>query len=352
MTPPPLRLGFIGCGFVTRSRHFPALARVPDARVVAIADPDDAALARVGDTWQIARRHHDPLALIADPEVEAVAICTPAAWHVPLAQAALEAGRDVFVEKPLALSLAEADRLMACAATRRSAVLVGFNLRWHRLTERARALLGDGAIGRVRAVHSVFSDPLSSQPGLPEWRRRREQGGGALLDKGVHHFDLWRYLLADEVTKVSATTSSSTTDDEVGLVTARSSRGAHLTALVMDTSSVANQMTIHGDTGSLHIDFYRSDGLELRSTDEPPGAPRSRLRRLGASLAALAANAGEVTRGGVFDSAYDRQWRHFAAVVRHGRPVGCSLRDGREALAIALAALAGAGQAPGGSSGD
>lgn len=347
-----LRVGFIGCGFVTRSRHLPALARVREVAAVALADLDPAALDRTGDEWKISRRHRDPLALIEDPEVEAVAICTPAAGHVPLALAALDAGRHVFVEKPLALSLAEADRLAARAATSANRVLVGFNLRWHRLALRARELLAGAAIGRVRAVRSTFSDPLSSRPGLPEWRRRRAQGGGSLLDKGIHHFDLWRYLLGDEVEVIAATAASAASDDEVAVVTARARSGAELTALVMDTSAVANEMTLYGDTGSLHLDFYRSDGLELRSAAELPGAPIARLRRLGGSLAGLAGNAGELLRGGAFDTAYDRQWRHFAEVVRHDLPPGCSLRDGREALAIALAALACAGDPRGGSNAD
>jgi myo-inositol 2-dehydrogenase/D-chiro-inositol 1-dehydrogenase len=351
VTSPPLRLGFIGCGYVTRSRHLPALARGRSAKAVALADPDAAVLDAAGGACGGARRYRDPRALLADPDVEAVAVCTPAAAHVAHALAALETGRHVFVEKPLALSLADADRLVACAAAHASAVLVGFNLRWHRLTLEARALLRSGAIGRVRAITSVFADPLASQPQLPEWRRRRAQGGGALLDKGVHHFDLWRFLLADEVLAVRGATSSGGIDDEVATVTARSAGGVHLAAVVMDTSAVENRMTIHGDAGALCIDFYRSDGLELRGAGALPGAPASRLRRAGASLAALAANAGEVRRGGAFDSAYDRQWRHFAAAARGEEPAGCTALDGRAALAIALAALADAGHAMGASDG-
>ena len=300
------------------------------------------ALAETGDAWKIARRHRDPLALMVDPEVEAVAICTPAADHVPLALAALEAGRHVFVEKPLALALAEADRLVASADASAAKVLVGFNLRWPRLALRAREIVRGGGIGRVRAVRSVFADPLLSQPGLPAWRLRRAQGGGSLLDKGIHHFDLWRYLLGEEIETVTAASDSATGDDEVALVSARSSGGTLLSALVADATGGGNEMTLYGDAGTLHLDFYRSDGLELRPPAELSGAPLTRLRRLAASLGALARGAGELARGGAFDAAYDRQWRHFADIVRRDLRSGCDARDGREALAIALAALADA----------
>jgi predicted dehydrogenase len=339
MTSHPLRVGIIGCGFATHSRHLPALARIDEATVVALADHDAEALERVAGGWGVARRYRDPQALIEDPAVEVVAICTPAVHHVPLALSAIEAGRHVFVEKPLALSLDEADRLIARAATSASKVLVGHNLRWHRLALRARELLARGAIGRVGAVRSVFGDTLLARPGLPEWRRRRAEGGGSILDKAIHHFDLWRYLLADEVEWVTAASASAAGDDEVATMTARTARGTLLTAWSMDVATIFNEMTLYGEAGTLHLDFYRFDGFERISSSELPGAPATRLRRLGSSLAALAANAGELVRGGAFDTAYDRQWRHFAAVVRGDLEPGCGLDDGRAALAVALAAV-------------
>jgi len=339
MSSQAVRLGIIGCGFATQSRHLPALRRVREIEVVALCDADPAVLSRVAGEWSVRSRHREPQELIEDPRVEAVAVCTPAVDHVPLAVAALAAQRHVFVEKPLALSLAEADRLVARAATSRWRVLLGFNLRWHRLALRARELLAGDGIGRVRAVRSVFSDPLLKRADLPEWRRRRAQGGGSLLDKGVHHFDLWRFLLGEEVETVAAASHAGAIDDEISTVTARSAGGALLTALTMDATTVSNEMTLYGDAGTLHLDFYRADGYELRAPADLPGAPASRLRRLAASFAELGSNAGEMARGGVFDAAYERQWRHFADVVRHGVAPGCAPRDGRAALAIALAAL-------------
>lgn len=343
MSTPAVRLGILGCGFATQSRHLPALKRTAGIEVVALCDADPARLARVAADWRVGRRYREPQALLDDPDLDAVAVCTPAEHHVPLALAALAAERHVFVEKPLALSLEDADRLAERAASSVRRVLVGFNLRWHRLAMRAHDLLAAGGIGRVRAVRSVFSDPLLTRADLPEWRRRRAQGGGSLLDKGVHHFDLWRYLLDDEVETVAAASASGGADDEVAAVTARTASGVVLTALTMDATTVGNEMTLYGDGGTLHLDLYRADGYELRAPHDLPGSPASRLRRLAASFSELGANAGEMARGGVFDAAYERQWRHFVDVVRHGVAPACTVRDGRAALAIALAAIAAAG---------
>jgi myo-inositol 2-dehydrogenase/D-chiro-inositol 1-dehydrogenase len=333
-----LRIGIIGCGFATQNRHLPALRRIREARVVALADLDEAVLDRVGEAWDISRRHRNPQALIDDPQVEAVAICTPASHHVSLALAALDAERHVFVEKPLALSLEDADRFVERAEASADKVLVGFNLRWHRLVQRALELLRGGAIGRVRAVRSVFGDPHLTRPGVPEWRLRRAQGGGSILDKAIHHYDLWRYFLADEVEWVAAASNSATGDDEIATVTARSARGTLLTAWSLDVSTICNEMTLYGNAGTLHLDLYRFDGLRQLALDELPGAPATRLRRLGSSLLTLGGNAGEVLRGGAFDTAYDRQWQHFAEVVRGDLESGCGPADGRAALAVAFAA--------------
>lgn len=338
-----VRLGIIGCGFATQSRHLPALRRTAGIEVVALCDADFARLSRVAADWGVARQHREPQALVDDPRVEAVAVCTPAEHHVSLALAALAAERHVFVEKPLALSLPDADRLVANVATSPRSLLVGFNLRWHRLVLRARDLLAAGGIGRVRAVRSVFSDPLLARVDLPQWRRRRAQGGGSLIDKGIHHFDLWRYLLGDEVTTVAAASASGAADDEVAEVTARTASGVLLTALTMDATTIGNEMTLYGDAGTLHLDLYRADGYELRAPHDLPGSPASRLRRLAASFSELGANAGEMARGGVFDASYARQWRHFVDVVRRDAAPTCTVRDGRAALAIALAAIDAAG---------
>jgi predicted dehydrogenase len=334
---PPLRIGIVGCGYATRTRHLPAIGRISEVEVVALADVDRAALAEVAARWGVPRRYEDPAGLVGDADVEAVAVCVPAADHVEVALAALEAGRHVLVEKPLALSLHEADRLIERAGATSAKVLVGFNLRWHRLVRQARAVLRGGQLGRVHAVRAVFSDPIFSRSDLPAWRRERLLGGGSLLDKGVHHFDLVRFLLEDEVEQVAAWSSAGRGDDETVAVGGKTSGGALLATLIMDSATVSNELTLYGDSGTIHLDLYRADGFELRSLDDVPGAPRTRLRRIASSLEQVAGNVREVARGGVFDSAYDAEWRHFARAVRLGLEPECTLDDGRRALQIALA---------------
>jgi predicted dehydrogenase len=332
-----LNVGLIGCGYVTRDRHLPALKRTPHLRVIAVADLDSAAASDVAQRWGVTC-YTDADQLLADGAVEAVAVCVPPAAHVEVAVAALQAGKHVLVEKPLALSLADADRLIEEADGTPSRVLMGFNLRWHALIRQARKALIEGVVGKVVQIRTTFSDPLILRDKVPPWRVDRRLGGGALLDKAVHHFDLWRFLLDDEVDEVFALSRSTHGEDDAVTVTARMSGGALATALAADTTSIHNEVTIFGEAGELNVSCYRFDGLTVTSVAELPGSPRARMRNLARAAGQFGSSLRLARRGGIFAGSYDAEWRHFADVVRGGAEPECRLDDGREALAIALAA--------------
>lgn len=335
----PLRLGVVGCGSVAERRHLPALSSLSEVDVVALADTDSARCERLAHDFGVARRCRSVAEVLESSDAEAVAVLTPASAHAEVALTALQAGTSVFVEKPLALSLADCDALVEEAERSSGATaMVGFNLRWHSLVRRARAMLHDGAIGRVTAVATAFTDPHLTRSQLPEWRARRDLGGGTVLEKLVHHFDLWRFLLDDEVDDVLALARSDRTDDEVTAVSARMCKGALAQALASDLTSATNVVTLYGEEGMIRLDLLRFDGLEHSALRDYPGAPRLRARRLLGSAAQFAANLGEVRRGGLFQTTYANQWRQFALAHHERRQPGATFEDGRRALQVALAA--------------
>jgi predicted dehydrogenase len=126
------------------------------------------------------------------------------------------------------------------------------------------------------------------------------------------------------------------------MVTGRLSQGALAHALASDLTSSSNEVSLYGEEGALRLDLYRFDGFERSTLRDLPGAPRTRVRRALATAVQLAANLGEVRRGGLFDATYDAEWRRFAAAVREGGDPGCTFEDGRQALRIALAAAGSA----------
>ena len=149
-----LRLGIVGCGGLARERHLPVLRDVPGIAVLAVADLDARAAAEAAATFGVPRRYATAEELAADPEIDAVAVCTPPSAHVGPAIAALEAGKALFVEKPIAVALDDADRLLAHAARASLPALMGFNLRWHRLLA-ARAPIGAGGRAGLGPLHGL-----------------------------------------------------------------------------------------------------------------------------------------------------------------------------------------------------
>lgn len=151
---PALRLGVIGVGPWGRN-HARALLSDPDATLVAIADSSPATLDRFRDSAPTVERYSDARQLLDRRDIEAVVIATPAATHVELACAALDAGKHVLVEKPLALSVAGVEQLQARAKRTDRVVMVGHLMLFHPVVVRIRELLGTGALGRFHYLHST-----------------------------------------------------------------------------------------------------------------------------------------------------------------------------------------------------
>jgi myo-inositol 2-dehydrogenase/D-chiro-inositol 1-dehydrogenase len=307
--------------------------------VVALADVDRGCLDRLGDRYGIERRYGDFRALIDDPQVEAVAVCVPPRSHLEVGLAALDADKHVFLEKPLTADLDECDRLLERARRSSKKVLVGFNMRWHRLVCQMRDTIASGKLDPIQSMWTVFTSDTVHKPHVSEWRKRRELGGGALIEQAVHHFDLWRFLLRSEVEQVFATSASLDWDDETAAVSARMTNGVVVSSLFSEASSNNNEVEVVGRQGRLHLTCYCFDGLEFYSIADAPGALRTRLRSMSLSLRELPRGLRKILQGGEFMSAYRDMWRHFADAIRNDAPVGCSLEDARCTLQVLLAVV-------------
>lgn len=333
---PPINIGIVGCGRATTVLHLPALQFVPGVKVVALADPDREALHQASKQLGAEQCVSDYRVLLDNPGIEAIAICVPAQFHVEIALAVLDAGKHLFIEKPLALTLKECDRLIERAANLPLKVMLGFNTRWHRLAREARTLFHQGILGQLEIVRSALT---SCHKDLPEWRRRRISGGGVLLEMAMHHFDLWRYVLDEEIDEISAHSRSGTWEDESATVTARLSSGALASATFAECTSQNNSIEIYGRSGSLSVSFYRFDGLETATTSDIPGNIQARIRGLKRFAEELPKAIATNRQGGEWLQSYREEWRHFVGSIRTGVPVECGLEDGRRALAVALAAM-------------
>jgi myo-inositol 2-dehydrogenase / D-chiro-inositol 1-dehydrogenase len=332
-----VRLGVVGCGRVTELRHLPALREVREFEVAALSDSDDARLESVAGRFGVGRRYRGYRELIEDGGVEAVAVCVPPKLHAEVALASLAAGKHTFVEKPLALGLEECDLLSGRADADASLkVLVGFNMRWHRLAREARARVRDGELGAVKLVRTVFTSGIRLGADFADWRRGRETGGGVLFELGTHHFDLLRFLLGDEIEEVYA---ASPPPDETAVFAARTRGGAQIVSAFSEGTGENHEFEIYGERGWLRVACYRADGLERFSLGQYPGSVGTRAGGLGRTLRELPRIVRQLRRGGDYVATYAGEWRHFADAILKDAPLESTLGDGRRALEIVLAAM-------------
>ena len=279
-----LRLGLIGCGGIASFYHLPILRRTPGARVVAVADPAPAAQLRARRPAADADIEDDPLAVLDRSDVDAVVVCADNASHAALGLAAAAAGKHLYLEKPIALSVGDAERVLRAFEDTDVTAAIGFNYRFHPLHERARALIREGAIGAVRGVRAVFWEPVVPRR-MPAWKRARATGGGALIDLASHSVDLVRWHLASELTDVRARLASRRTEDDRAELHLRTSAGVPVNLWCGFGGARADVFEVMGERGTVRVDRYRHRlsvmPARVERVDSPPVARLAgRARRL------------------------------------------------------------------------
>jgi myo-inositol 2-dehydrogenase/D-chiro-inositol 1-dehydrogenase len=243
----------------------------------------------------------------------------------------------VWIDPPDGLSLAECDALIERAERADRTVIVGFHMRWHRLVRQARDIVRSGRLGTIQTIRAVWNSPRDDDT-LPEWRRHRALGGGALVEVATDHFDLWRYLLGSEIDELFAISLGHRWEDEAAVVAGRMASGVLVSAVLSERANHDLEIEICGKAGRLRVACIRFDGLEYYPTATLPSAPSARLGRIVHFLRELPRALPRVRRAGDYRASYRDQWRHFVDCIRSGAPVACTLEDGRRALAAMLAA--------------
>lgn len=329
-------VGIVGCGEVSGAKHVPVFRRIAGVRLAAVYDVDteraEAVARRFGEA-HVARSVDE---LLDRRDVAVVGVLTPPAAHAEPAIKAIEAGKHVYVEKPLALSVEECEAMAAAARRRGIVAVTGFHMRFHRLVRAAKQMIRGGRLGVIESIRLVWHSPRGDAA-LPEWKTRRAQGGGALVEIGVHHLDMVRFLLADEFAEVMAQTRNGVREDECATIMGRTVGGVLVTGEFSERSPHEIEIVVSGRDALLRVDCLRFDGLELREKTEVPGSPGYRLRRLAATLRALP----EGLRAGRSDylRSYEGIWRHVIECVERSHAPEVTFEDGLRATQTLRAAL-------------
>ena len=312
------RIGIIGCGLIGKKRR----AALPPGTFAAACDLD---LARAES---LAAGHGyattDAARIFADPQIDAVIICTLNSALAPLTLAAIRAGKHVLVEKPGAITVAAAEELLAAATAAQVSVRVGFNHRFHPALQKARELFESGALGPLMFLRGRYGH--GGRLGYEsEWRADPAlSGGGELMDQGVHLIDLAGWFLGD-FTQIDGHAAT------------------YFWKMPVDDNAFLNLRTATGQTAWLHVsctewknlfalEIYGRDAkLHIEGLGGSYGIERLTFHQMLPQMGPPETTAWEYPRG---DDSWRLEIAAFLEDIRLRRTPQPGLREARAALAV------------------
>jgi len=308
------KMGRIRYDTIGDSRH---------GRVVAATDPDPFRLSNLGDI----RLHSTASELIANPDVQAVFVCTPNYLNQPLTIQALRAGKHVFCEKPPAFTGAGVEEVIEAEAAAGKKVMYGFNHRHHESILKAKQIIDSGVYGRILWMRGRYGKSVE-QSFYNTWRAKRElAGGGIMLDQGIHMLDLF-LMMAGDFDEVHAFVSNLywklDVEDNV-FATLRNKQGV--------VASLHSTMTQWRHLFSLEI-FLERGSIIINGLLTPSGSYGAEAMTITKNRSAPPAATWTEEEDLVFE--VDNSWRyeieHFFHGIEHDAPV--EVGSSRDALKL------------------
>ncbi|MEN9937837.1 MAG: hypothetical protein RLZZ387_4416 [Chloroflexota bacterium] len=318
-----LNIGLIGAGRIGQVHASTIAYRVGSAQLAAVTDPIPSAAEAVAAKYRVPTVAADYRAILADPRIDAVLICTPTDTHAEIIIAAAAAGKHIFCEKPVALDLAQTDAAIAAVERAGVKLMVGFNRRFDANYARARAAVVNGEIGDPHTLHLISRDPA------PPPISYIKVSGGIFLDMAIHDWDMARFLIGSEI-------------DEVYV-----QGGVMVDPAIGDAGDIDTHVTllrfVNGVIGTVDNCRRASYGYDQRAeVFGSKGAVQTENNYPNNSVLSTA----EAVRRDLplnffmqrYTDAYAAEIEAFVDAVVHDRPVPVGGRDGRAALAVGLAA--------------
>lgn len=327
-----LRVGLLGAGWFGREAHLRNLVSLGGVSVTAASSRSSESLAAAkGIAGDSLRTFSDWREVVALDDLDAIVVALTNDQHHAAAIAALRAGKHVFCEKPLGLSLAECDEIIAAAGEARRVLQIGHEMRFQRLYGHMKEMITRGDIGDLQLMWCrEFRGPMR-----PGWRSSEAVTGGAILEKNVHHFDLFNWMMDCAPVRVSAhggtnvLTDREILDNAQILVEYEGGRRASLELCLFAPNGGDCEIGVCGDKGRIDT---RNQALELvHHRFGPPDRTVMKIADDG-DAANFTDSSGRIDRG------IRPQLEHFLECIRHDR---VPLNDGnsaRLAVAVCLAA--------------
>ncbi|MFC4663373.1 MULTISPECIES: Gfo/Idh/MocA family protein [Oceanobacillus] len=327
-----LKIAVIGCGSIAKHRHLPEYAANKHVEITAVCDIVGERAEEAAVKYE-AKAYTDYKELLKQDDIDAVSVCLPNYLHAPVSVDALNAGKHVLCEKPMATSAEEADQMIEAAQQSGKKLMIGHNQRFVNSHQKARELIASGAVGKVYSFRTTFGHggPEGwSADGKDSWFFKKDEAFiGAMGDLGVHKADLVRYLLQDEFVEVGAFVETSAkenadVDDNATLIL-KSEKGTigTLAASWAYTAKEDNSTIIYGEKATLRLEDDPTYSLVVQYTNG---------ETVKYELGAIQSNdEGGQTTTHVID--------HFIDSIQNDTTPLIDGEEGKKSLAIILAAL-------------
>ena len=258
-----LRFGLLGAGRIGKV-HAKAMTGNAKGKLVAVADAMAPAAQAIADQYGCEVRSIE--AILAAKDIDAVVICTPTDTHADLIEQFVKAGKAVFCEKPIDLSLARVKACLAVVRANKGTLMVGFNRRFDPHFMAVKAEIDKGSVGAVEMVTITSRDP--GAPPIDYIKR----SGGIFRDMTIHDFDMARFLLGEEITEVSAMAAvlvdpaigaAGDSDSVQVMLKTASGKMAVISNSRRATYGYDQRIEVHGSKGVVSAENQRPVSIEL-----------------------------------------------------------------------------------------
>lgn len=304
--------------------HLAAWNTVQKVKLIAVADIDEERAAKAQEKHGVLSRSDDIHSAIAQDGVDVVSVCLPTHLHREGAEAAMRSGKSVLCEKPIALTVEDAQSMMRCRDETGATFGIGFCKRHLPQLAKLRELVQEGAIGRPVMYRFVGGMEIRFKP----WIMDRRMGGGPIVDLCCHYFDQWRWVFSSEPVKVMA----------MGMTFAQGADELPGIEVETDTATVLVEHA-SGDVGMISLSWGLPRGVSAPGGEQVLGAGGV-IAVQGFKALKLTRKGGEEQEFGEFEGDLQpRQEAAFAEAVRTGTAPVTGAEDGLIALKVSLAAL-------------
>ena len=324
-------VAIVGCGWIAAFAHLPNIRRSRRCRLVAMVDRSEERLAFLSTKFPRTYVTSKVEDVFHDRSVEAIIVAAPPQFHAEIAIAAFEAGKHVYLEKPIAPNLDDARRILRAWRKSGKIGMIGYNFRFGRVACAATERIRSGELGEILAVHGCFQWAAGKQVG--GWRSDPGNGGDALLDLASHHIDLLGTLLPTRFDSVSATLARKDAQDDCVSMTLTTEDGCVCQLFASSAAGVnTNRIDFYGTRGSLRVDLLDTKPSRI---EVAPGR-FARLYRARDRLSGL--NVRSLLRSPGYEPSFALALESFFSAISGGTQVNTDLNDAYRALVVCEAA--------------